>query len=354
MKPLFSLPFTLLAAATALHPASAVPEGGGTSVQQLRSSVPTGNDTRILQMTARPIEDVILKANTVWDLSDNWKEEEYCASYILYGDTLLSETVDGNRRWYNIGRDTVTLVREVALLQRCIPDPPLPTNAIYTGKPPVSTERLDYFASGQENRDFLLSRNGGYSSIPAIPGLLVLAPGDTIEAVMTVEEIIFEEHVAPEHTDNAANPAGTQVFRRYRWFPGQMSSMPVAIQTEETLTRGEDTETVRYAHVIDPSETDTVVYRKRDLPEADNIEKTLREITVGYSGGEITISSRESYATDININIASESGMTFFSGSGTLSSSTPVTVPCASFHPGRYIVAVTCGAHIEKRVVTVR
>lgn len=359
MKPPFSTPLALIPAILAVFPTlSAVPAGSVTAEPLSRSARTTGTDTRTLPMTARPIGDIGGASDLLWDLSDNWEEDPYSASYILYGDTLLSETVDGQRRWYVTLRDSVLLVREESLLHRSLPGDPLPTNAIHAGQPPVTSACHPYTASGIDSRDFSVSREGTYSSVPAVRGRLVTAPGDTLDVFMTVEETVFREEWGGAGTEAAttatSDPTVTRSFRRYRWFPASGSPLPVAIQTEESATVDGETETARYAHVIDPSESGTMKTRvKEDAGEPD-AERILSEARIECSGGEITITTGSTATAGIRVSVASEGGMAFHSGEATLSADTPVRIPCGSFHPGRYIVAVTCGAHMEKRVVTVR
>ncbi len=359
MKPPFSIPLVLIPAILAVSPTvSGVPAGIVTSERLSGSAVSTGVDTRTLPMTARPIEDICSTPDPLWDLSDNWEESPYSASYILYGDTLLSETVDGQRRWYAMRRDSVLLVREESLLHRSVPGNPPPTNAIHAGQPPVTSAAHPYTASGTDSRDFNVRREGTYGSIPAVRGRLVTAPGDTLDVFMTVEETVFLEDWTESGTEAATtvpkDPTFTHSFRRYRWFPASGGPLPVAIQTEESATVDGETATVRYAHVIDPSESGSMKTRGKDDPVEPDVERILSEAVIECSGGEITITTGSTATAAIRVSVASEGGMAFHSGEATLSADTPVRIPCGSFHPGRYIVAVTCGAHMEKRVVTVR
>ena len=91
MKPPFSTPLALIPAILAVFPTvSVVSAGSVTSGPPSRSARTAGTDTRTLPMTARPIVDIGGASGMLWDLSDNWEEVPYTASYILYGDTILS------------------------------------------------------------------------------------------------------------------------------------------------------------------------------------------------------------------------------------------------------------------------
>ena len=91
MKPPFSTPLALIPAILAVFPTVSTVTAGSVSSEPLSSSSRTaGTDTRTLPMTARPIVDIGGASGMLWDLSDNWEEVPYTASYILYGDTILS------------------------------------------------------------------------------------------------------------------------------------------------------------------------------------------------------------------------------------------------------------------------
>ena len=93
MKPPFSTPLALIPAILAVFPTVSVVSAGSTPAEPLsRSARTTGTDTRTLPMTAHPIVDIGGASGMLWDLSDNWEEGPYTASYILYGDTILSAT----------------------------------------------------------------------------------------------------------------------------------------------------------------------------------------------------------------------------------------------------------------------
>ncbi len=93
MKPPFSTTLALIPAILAVSPTVLAMSAGIVTAEPLsRSPRTTGTDTRTLPMTARPIGDIDGASNQLWDLSDNWEEDPYSASYILYGDTLLSAT----------------------------------------------------------------------------------------------------------------------------------------------------------------------------------------------------------------------------------------------------------------------
>ncbi|MDE6077495.1 MAG: hypothetical protein K2G29_07165, partial [Muribaculaceae bacterium] len=64
-----------------------------------------------------------VRPNLLWDFRNAEKTEDFLgASYILYGDSLLSETVDDQRRWYAISSDTLMLVREESFGYSYLPD----------------------------------------------------------------------------------------------------------------------------------------------------------------------------------------------------------------------------------------
>lgn len=319
-----------------------------------------GQERTSLTLGAKPIESVRTSNGSIWNLSTTETDANRSARYLMYGDTLLSETIDGNRRWYSVNAGDVHLIREESLRHACVPALPIPTNAFGKG---ATCMESGYEAIGHDGHTSCLRREGKYRSSPPVKGKLVVSTGDTIAATLTMEECVYVEKESASTAlmaEEAKADSLLQVsFTRYRWF--HSSPFPVAVQTEEkgTLLNGADV-----YHNISAYTADFSDHAYRPLLDGDNPEdadayadRLVKSISARFSDGRIIIEPGlplPEGGEPLEIAVSSEGGIPYFHGSYDVSTVMPVSVSCDGYPPGRYVVGVRCRAASVKLGVTVK
>lgn len=128
-----------------------------------------GQERVSLTLKANPIASVKVENGTVWDLSYTKNVSDSKVRYLMYGDSLLSETIEGNRRWYSLKHRNASLIREESLRHSCVPSSPIFTSAFGEGDYPVESE---YTMCGKDRHTATLHREGKHISSPLVYGKL--------------------------------------------------------------------------------------------------------------------------------------------------------------------------------------
>ena len=169
-------------------------------------------------------------ASTIWDLSQITGEDPGCATYKQFGDTLLSETIHGNRRWYRMSSDSTFFVREESRSYYVLPLHEILTEVFNPAK--LGGESV-YESVGERYNMFPINRKGSYRDVGQKDGTIVTVSGDTIVARMTSEYECYWEKTSP-HPDSLveATVADSLMHRKieiHRWFISGRQ-IPVAVQ----------------------------------------------------------------------------------------------------------------------------
>ena len=320
--------------------------------------LPVGTDhTHRLSMQARPNTEVSADPGAVWDLSDNERVSRHVPSCVAYGDTLLSETVDGERRWYRLTPDSAFLIREESRLFEHEPLAPLPTSAAGTAAPLTPQA---YLTDGLHSHLFPLFRSGTYVSQDPVRGRLIVTPGDTVPAIMTCERCVYRE-TSPSFlpTDSAAarETEPPQVtFTRYRWFTH--GRVPVAIQTETAIQADDspDIETGILAYVMDfsPFSEDSCPDAPNDGCEQEDLTACiLSEAKAGYRDGEIVVTLGAPLDTELAVTLMSDAGVPYLQRMILADEGTTITIPSPPLPAGRYVLSLSAAYVTEKQFIVV-
>ena len=90
---------------------------------------PSASPQYVLRLEARPLDRIPETEGSVWNLSDAEYTKGNNPDYVIYGDSLFSETVECIRRWYALSPDTVRFIREESMRHSFEPYGSVPTAA---------------------------------------------------------------------------------------------------------------------------------------------------------------------------------------------------------------------------------
>lgn len=120
--------------------------------------------SHILTVEATPIERVATGDDAVWDLSQQTKAGIPGAIMNAFGDTLLSETVLGQRRWYSLKQDSCCLIKEESRYHYLLPDSLAETFTVAVAPDISSSKALQtespYLVTGLHTLTFPIIRRG--------------------------------------------------------------------------------------------------------------------------------------------------------------------------------------------------
>lgn len=276
----------------------------------------------------------------VWNLSDAARTDRAGASYIIYGDTLVSETVDGLRRWYALTDEGRFFIREESRSFYIVPDSVMTCG---TGA------ECEFTASGLLDNIFPLSRRGTHSCEGPFEGKIVVTTNDTIPARMMVERFEYEEKVSP--TFEGFIPADSlKKFSRhsvalYRWFvPGRQ--LPVAVRS--VISAGKEESTVTYVYDFSEGLPESEIL-KREI-----IKESLAGATVAADGGKLRLRLNAPLPFEIHVDIMTEGGISYHHSEHSVDGVCELEISAPGLPSGRYICAVSCDDLSEKRLLTIK
>lgn len=352
MKHIFSL---VIFAVTAVTAFCRLPEGWG---------------DRVLPIDGVPIDKVGMEPGAVWEFG--WTgDKPQQAGYKIYGDTLLCEIADGRREWYAIGGDTARWFREETALMRLVTNEGVPVVAfgLDGGKGAHS-----FTATGSYSGDMMLSQSGSVVSYAPVSGTLVI-DGDSVGAYMTCEQRHFKASFA---TDDSLDSLIRYDVARYRWYRRQ-ERIPVALQCDITISGIDGKEISEYSRVwladlhreaIDEADRKARArnrsvelhggdggsdgYGRGGEPLPEEVAGALAQARVTVEGRDISVSFDSPLPGrpgDFSVNVMEPGGILYLHSEGLGGDATTVTIDASSLMPGRYVVAVGCGAIVEKRFI---
>lgn len=311
--------------------------------------------SRAFPTEVAPLSIDPLSAN-LWDFSRNWLFDDKGKTIVTnYGDTILTETIDGRRYRYHLRSDSLFYISEEDRLTAVQLD-----CAAFLTRFPVaagfSGRSAPFSAKGTGGgRRFAITETGEivYRTAPAT-GTLILAPGDTLYNVLAVSE--RRSFIATVHADSMS--AVSALVETCRWYEADLPAssaalIPVAMQRKVySLRPGESatsdlTPSVSVAYLPDLSE---FRHKKRDspkpglpdLPDAGEVAAALAAATVTCDGRTVTVAfSMPTAGLTVTADIVDASGHLYLHDSS-ISADTPgnLSIDCSSLRSGEYIVVI--------------
>lgn len=302
--------------------------------------------------TALPIAVGALQGDLLqkseWDFSRQWLTDDRARMSVrVYGDSLLAETYGSRRFWYGIGGDSLTYRGEEDRLTTITPD-----SAVFVASLPFDfgTGNISVFeARGTGGgRRFEVREHVAleYAASPR-PGILIIAPGDTISNVLLVRE---RRHVTVSFPDDSLAADMYMVTEICRWYDKAAAEtlLPLAVQRSVyTVPLSEDAKPVSSSAYL--PERGAYGERSRDnAAETDNcidpdaVGKALDNAAVSCDGRTVTVRAAMPQAgLHIAVDVMDAAGRLYMhedavSGTGT----DEITLDCSSLRQGQYIAAV--------------
>lgn len=291
----------------------------------------------------------------VWDMSGGDELPRHEAlTYKFYGDTLVRETAEGRRRWFERRGDSTLFVLEESRLATIRPTVAPATAALGDSR---LCDDCDFEARGSYSHTFRLAEQGRYETREAGRGRLVVAQGDTLDGVRAIAErrcftakIAAEDPVMP--LDAVADTLEQYEIVTTRWFADGVA-MPVAVQTEVTVSdadgRGHDSHS--RAWVIGAAEYETVKSRVRESRE--DVGRRLAEAKVTAGDGTMTITG--DITGRLTIDISTPGGVNMLQRTVTTDGSGVTEIATGALPHGQYVVTLATDLPASaKHLVTVR
>lgn len=324
---------------------------------------------------AFPIEVSALKGDLfemrAWDFSQEWMVAvDSRTNVIVYGDSLVSESIAGRRAWYLAKDDSLSYLGEEDRLMSVSCD-----SAAFLCKLPVChgyDGHTRFSAKGKGGgRKFEIAESGMIDfQVSANPGKLILSQGDTIANVTLARERRNFTASFPE--DSLANDVYMTV-ETYRWFDktGLANHLPLALQqsvyyrtnSDYTIIKDSEAASAR-AFIADRSAVEKVDGQDEAsdedvMPDFDAIREDLKNVRAGCDGRIVTVGyDMQQCALVVTVDIMDASGRLYFhEQSNDGDSKGEITVDCSALRSGEYLVAVgvkDLPVEPEKRLVIIK
>ncbi|MDE5567371.1 MAG: hypothetical protein K2J12_02905 [Muribaculaceae bacterium] len=327
--------------------------------------------SRVLPTEVEPLRGDLLQ-NDSWDFSQQWMSSDRGKTVICtYGDSLLTETIEGRRLWYGMPHDSILYIGEEDRLTVIAPD-----SAVMFARRPVeagfSSGNVPFSAAGTGGgRRFRISETGTLSLSSATQsGTLIIAPGDTLRHVMAVRELRAFTATFP---DDSTATTTSAVIETYRWYDaeGLRTLMPVAIQRAvyPSVNGGmpdKDAEP-SFAMAYLPDRSDVIVNDPKEKegpdtpvsPDLYAVDAALCAATVYCDGRNVTVAvEMPEVGIIITVDIIDTGGRLYLHESTvSTGAADEVKLVCSGLRSGEYIAAIGVeGLDIspEKRLVIIR
>ena len=307
------------------------------------------SDAVQLPIAVAPLNGDILE-NAEWDFSHcRLVDDGARTSVRVYGDSLMSEIFDGRRFWYALG-DSVYFMGEEDRLTSIILEKP----AFITSTPLLfgfNNPGVGFEAKGLGGgRQFGVCERGSVEFISSTrPGVLILAPGDTINEVLMSRERRF---VTANFPSDSASMYFHMIIEIHRWFDiyGTASLLPIAVQRSvyagSTISANQKP-VFSLAYLPDTGndtkERKRINDNNRTIDSSiEKFEDALNEAEIILDGRSITVYvSIPEPEININFDIVDASGYLYLHKSA-ISSGTAekITLDCSGLRSGEYIAVV--------------
>lgn len=291
----------------------------------------------------------------VWDMSGGEElSRQEALTLRCYGDSLVSESADGRRRWFERRGDSTLFVVEESRLATIRPTRPPVTAAL--GDSRLAGD-YEFEARGSYSRTFKLAEQGRYETREVRRGQLVVAQCDTLRGIRAIaERRTFTAKIAAEEPemplDAVADSLECYEIATTRWY-ADGTSMPVAVQTEVTVSdaTGGGRDGYSRAWVIGGTELKAVKERQRD--SRDDAARRLAEARVSAGNGVMTISG--DIDGELTVDISTPGGVNWLQRTVAVDDSGATEIATGSLPHGQYVVTLASSHPASaKHLVTVR
>ena len=315
--------------------------------------------THLLTVEATPIERVATGDDAVWDLSQQTKAGIPAAIVKAFGDTLLSETVLGQRRWYSLKPDSCCLIKEESRYHYLLPDSLAETFTVAVAPDISSSKALQtespYFVTGLHTLTFPIIRRGRCVSDGPVKGRLIVAEGDTIPAYMTRETLKYAERIFPDTletmTEERADTLRHTTVTRWRWYTH--GNVPVAVQTQ--VRGAADGQDETRAFLMDYSEDSQFLCEEdKERKDETSAQEPFRNVEATWNNGQIHIELDASRPVEIMFDMISDTGISQRRAVIPAEGHVSVSIDCGHPVPGRYVVVLSTSDYSKKIFVFVK
>lgn len=302
----------------------------------------------ILPLALAPLQGNLLQMST-WDFSQQWIAGDKAKTTVcVYGDSLLAETYDGRRFWYDICGDSILYAGEEDRLTSISLDKPVYVLSIPL-RQCANNGNSEFNAIGKGGgRQFDVREIGSLDfTSSAKPGILILASGDTVPNVLVVREL---RNVTAYPSDDSL--ATTRLITEiYRWYDsnGLVSLLPLAVQRSVYIGA---------SVTLDSSPASSVAYlpernafksgrqdddgdNGRNPADAGAVESALKDAVVSCDGHKVTVQvAMPQSELHLTVDIMDAAGRLYLHEDAFSSGTTDeMTLDCTSLRQGQYIVA---------------
>lgn len=313
---------------------------------------------RAFEIEAAPLSGDILESD-VWDFSQQWKSSGRAATEVkIYGDTLMAETVNGRRLWYAVVSDSVFYTGEEDRLTNVSLDSMAMVFSIPLRHGFSSTSPFTASGTGAGRRFDVREEGMIDFRVSDRRGILILAPGDTVRAVMASCERRNATCSFP--TDSGRTTA--MVVENFRWYDaeGMRSLLPLAVQRTIYFPNGQSgTDATAYSAAFLQNREEMQGHKTGNDDSVDGdtelLEEILRNAVVAVDGGTVTISvAMPGNGFILTVDVMDVGGRLYLHQRSQTSS---MTIDCSALRGGEYIVALSfenTSCLPEKRYIQIR
>lgn len=277
----------------------------------------------------------------IWDFSKTAEAAE-SPFYKMYGDSLITEILNGIRWWYGVTRDSAYYIGEESRFYKLTPSCAFPTSAFGNMAIP---ECHNEETSGMYCRTFKIDGHEEYESYPPKRGAMILPTGVEILAVAATECHRTTQAMAQDSLQTAAVEE-QQEYIKTRWFSGA-DRVPIALQcAARTLSNGKEVYSHVSTYVIAGDEPDVPLYKFDG-----SVQESLERADITVDGNRIRISGAFPDKTVLVLAVSNLTGNCHCRESVPISEGvddTEVEIP--AMPPGEYMLTVSAGTPVSRKV----
>ncbi|MDE6753513.1 MAG: hypothetical protein K2J82_02760 [Muribaculaceae bacterium] len=300
------------------------------------------NADRILPVRCLPV-DIDRKVWSFIETDTDTDNEGIHPIYRVYGDTLLTEVLNGKRQWYSFSADSCYYLGEESRLIRMKPSAPIPTSALGHFMLGSLKEERD---SGSYCRTYSLEGKGTYESLLPVEGEIRAGDNKTLKAkaVTEIRRMIDDGDGIDDIKDRARTV--TENIRT-RWFVAG-DPLPVALQSTERIFIGDTpSQSVTNTYILDTEE----ILERYEMSDSDS--DILESITAVFEGNILRIGGTLPPDINLQIVLANIQGIPVMEAVIDVREDwqgSELTVP--PLIPGRYVLSVGSGGSVRRIFLT--
>lgn len=171
------------------------------------------------------------------------EETESAPFYKVYGDSLVTEMLEGHRQWYGLNKGSATYLGEETKRFKVMLDYPVPTY-VFSKSDSESSDK--YLPIGHPRKLVLFGMSGIYESYIPETGYIYTTEGEKIVAKAVTERRISSSRLLSDTIPVGIVPSREDITTR--WF-AEGDMLPIAMQRSSSVLengRRVSTETVTY------------------------------------------------------------------------------------------------------------